>query len=251
MEQPPVEVNPQVGDGTRILVSLFLYNEGEKFRTLLESFPEQREYDVLVVDDGSSDGMGTHAENAGLAVLRNPRNLGLGASIKRAFRYVIEHGYDVLVIMAANGKDSPAEIPRLLDPILHQGVDYVQGSRFLPGGVHENMPFYRLLATRYVHPWTFSLFSGTRVTESANGFRAMRSNVLRDERIRWDQSWLDQYELEQYVHFKVCRLGYRRTEVPVSKRYPHNDRSYTKVRPITGWWSMLKPVIYLGLGLRK
>ncbi|HVF91327.1 MAG TPA: glycosyltransferase family 2 protein [Blastocatellia bacterium] len=234
-----------------ILVSLFAYNEGERLARTLDKFPARRGYDVLIVDDGSSDGSLECAENRGFTVVRNGRNEGLGASIKKAFRYAIEHHYDVIVIMAGNGKDDPVEIERLLEPILSGGFDFVQGSRFLKGGAYGNMPFHRSLATRYIHPLVFSVLSGRRVTESTNGFRAFKTALLLDERIDWEQQWLDQYELEQYLHFKVVRLGYKRTEVPVSKIYPVRGRGYTKVKAFTGWWSMVKPLVYLAAGIKK
>ncbi len=237
-------------DGTRVLVSLFAYNEGAKFTDTLARFPKGRAYDVVLVDDGSTDGSTANVPE-GFILLRNETNLGLGASIKRAFRYAVAEEYDVLVIMAGNGKDDPAEIPRLLRPILDGDADFVQGSRFLPGGGYSNMPFYRVLATRYVHPLLFSAFVGRLVGETTNGFRALRIGILKDPRIDWEQPWLDLYELEQYVHFKVCRLGYDRREVPVSKAYPPKGQPYTKVKAITGWWSMVRPVVYLGLGLKK
>jgi len=152
--------------------------------------------------------------------------------------------------MAGNGKDDPNEIERLLGPIVNDGCDFVQGSRFLKDGAYGNMPFYRLLATRFIHPLVFTLSSGTLVTESTNGFRAFRTSILRDQRIDWEQSWLDMYELEQYVHFKVVRLGYKRMEIPVSKIYPQGP-GYTKVKAFSGWWSMLKPLVYLALGIKK
>jgi dolichol-phosphate mannosyltransferase len=216
----------------------------------LARFPAGREHDVIIVDDGSTDGSVDGAERLGFTVLRNKRNEGLGASIKKALRYAIQNQYDVVVIMAGNGKDNPAEVERLLQPILKGGYDFVQGSRFLPGGAYGNMPLTRLLATKFIHPWLFSFLSGTRVTESTNGFRAFRTPILHDQRINWNQTWLDQYELEQYLHFKVVKLGYKRAEVPVSKVYPTKGRGYTKVKPITGWWSMVKPLIYLAFGLR-
>jgi dolichol-phosphate mannosyltransferase len=239
------------GDGNlRVLVSLFAYDEGDKLRLTLDRFPPRRFYDVLIVDDGSTDGSLDGVEQRGFKVIHNTQNEGLGASIKKAFRYALDHNYDCIVIMAGNGKDDPSEIERLLRPILNDGCDFVQGSRFLKGGAYGNMPFYRLLATRFIHPWVFSTVSGTLVTESTNGFRAFKTSILRDQRIDWEQSWLDMYELEQYVHFKVVRLGYKRVEIPVSKIYPKGP-GYTKVKVISGWWSMLKPLVYLAIGIKQ
>ena len=245
----PQEANPT--RRSKVLASIFVYNEGDRMRRTLESFPAERPYDLLVVDDGSTDGALDDVARYNLTLLRNERNLGLGASIKKAFRYALEHEYEIVVILAGNGKDNPNEIERLLEPLLNDTADFVQGSRFLAGGAYGNMPFQRLLATQYIHPLIFSLLSGRRVTESTNGFRAFKTALLRDSRIDWEQDWLDQYELEQYLHFKVVRLGYRRVEVPVSKIYPTKGRDYTKVKAITGWWSMLKPLVYLAAGVKR
>jgi dolichol-phosphate mannosyltransferase len=235
----------------RILAATFAYNEGAKITQTLARFPQQRDCDILVVDDGTTDGSVESLQQFNVKMLRNETNRGLGFSMKRAFQYTLDEGYDILVILAGNNKDDPTEIPRLLEPILKHGYDYVQGSRYLPGGDYGNMPFYRAIATRYVHPILFSLAVGTRVTESTNGFRALRVSILRDDRIDWRQDWLDRYELEQYVRYKVIRLGYKHTEVPVTKIYPTQRRGYTKVKAITGWWSMLRPVVYLRLGLKR
>ena len=217
----------------RILVVPFAYNEGEKIRATLSRFPRERSYDLMVLDDGSTDGSldGVDLEfNA--SVLSHSRNRGIGASMKTAFSHAIENGYDIFVPMAGNNKDDPLEIPRLLKPILEEGYDFVQGSRFLPGGRYGDMPAYRILATRVVHPLLFSLAVGRRLTDSTNGFRAFRVSLLLDERIDWRQDWLDRYELESYILFKAITLGYRHTEVPVSKIYPPRRLSYTKMRPI-------------------
>jgi dolichol-phosphate mannosyltransferase len=236
---------------TQVLVSLFAFNEGEKLEMTLKRFGAERLYDVLIVDDGTTDGSLDAVEARGFHVVRNGRNLGLGASIKKAFRYALKNDYQILVIMAGNGKDDPNEIDRLVEPITKGDFDFVQGSRFLKGGAYGNMPLIRLLATKIVHPTIFSVLSRHRVTESTNGFRAFKTSILCDKRINWEQDWLDQYELEQYLHFKVVRLGYKRTEVAVSKIYPTKGPGYTKVKAFVGWWSMIKPLVCLAAGVKR
>jgi dolichol-phosphate mannosyltransferase len=97
----------------------------------------------------------------------------------------------------------------------------------------------------------FSLLSRKKVTDSTNGFRAFKLSILQNSNLDLDQSWLDQYELEPYLFWKVIKLGYKVKEIPVTKIYPPKELGYTKMKPIIGWWSILKPLFYLGLRLRK
>jgi len=235
----------------RVLAAAFAYNEGDKIRRTIARHPRERRYDLLVMDDGSTDGSLDRVPAGGLTVLRSATNQGIGASMKRVFDYALEQGYDVLVLQAGNDKDDPQEIPRLLEPILCDEADFVQGSRFLPGGGYGNTPGYRIFATRYVHPLLFSLAVRRKLTDTTNGFRAFRTSILRDARIWWRQGWLDQYELEPYLLFQAIKLGYRHREVPVTKTYPPRAEGYTKMKPVTGWWSILRPIFLLGLGLKK
>jgi dolichol-phosphate mannosyltransferase len=234
----------------RVLAATFAYNEGEKIRRTLARHPQRRSYDLLVHDDGSTDGA-LDGIDPGILVLRNEKNQGIGASMKRVFQYALDNAYDVLVIHAGNDKDNPLEIPTLLEPIARDAADFVQGSRYLAGGGFGNMPAYRVLGTRVVHPLMCSMAARKRVTESTNGFRAFRTTLLRDPRIDWRQPWLDRYELEPYLLLKAIRLGYRHVEVPVTKIYPPHEIGYTKMRPFVDWWSIIRPIVYLGLGLRK
>jgi dolichol-phosphate mannosyltransferase len=234
----------------RVLAAAFAYNEGEKIRRTLARHPPSRSYDLLVHDDGSTDGA-LDEVGAGIVVLRNPANQGIGSAMKRVFQYALDNGYDALVIQAGNDKDDPLEIPALLAPLQNDSADFVQGSRYLGGGGFGNMPAYRVLGTRLIHPLIFSIAARKRVTESTNGFRAFRTAILRDPRIDWRQDWLDRYELEPYLMLKAIVLGYRHVEVAVTKIYPPHKIGYTKMRPFIDWWSIIRPIVYLGLGLKR
>ena len=74
--------------------------------------------------------------------------------------------------------------------------------------------------------------------------------IADDPRIRIDQSWLDRYELEYYVHWKAIKLGYRVVEVGVSKTYPKGGGNYSKIRRVRDWWSIVKPTLLLWLRVR-
>lgn len=235
----------------RTLVVPFVYNEGEKIRAELERFPTERPYTVMVMDDGSTDGATAGIEaKYGVQCLRHDRNYGVGRAFKTAFAHFLQSDYEVFVAFAGNNKDEPLEIPQLVKPLADGEADLVQGSRYLLGGGFGNMPGYRILATK-LHAWLLSLFVGKRLTESTNGFRAIHRRVLEDPRVNWRQDWLDQYELEPYVLFKAIKCGYRHLEVPCTKIYPQKSLGQTKMKAFIGWWSILRPVLLLGLHLRK
>src|SRR5947199_10123951 len=136
--------------------------------------------EVLIVDDGSTDRSAEVAGALGATVLPLGGTIGVGAALRAGYRYAVEHGYDVAVVMAGNNKDAPEEIPLLLDPIADGRADFVQGSRFLkPGANFGAMPLYRRVAKR-VHPVLFSLAARRSVTESTNGFRALHRPGVTD-----------------------------------------------------------------------
>ena len=237
--------------GLKIIAIAPAFDEESKIGEVVRRVPRPLVDEVLVVDDGSQDRTAAVARERGATVLAMGRVAGVGAAIREGYRRALAGGFDVAVVMAGNNKDSPEEIPRLLEPIAGGRADFVQGSRYLMRGANRgDMPLYRRVATR-VHPLLFSIAARRWVTESTNGFRAVHRRVLEDPRIDLFQRWLDAYELEPYLYMRAVQLGYRTCEVPVSKVYPPRGLGQTKMRPITGWWSILRPLVYVGLGLRK
>ena len=235
----------------RIIVIVPAYNEERKIGQVVQRTPRDIVDRLLVVDDGSTDTTAAVARAAGAEVLSLGKVMGVGAALRKGLEYGRTGGFDIAVIMAGNNKDNPAEIPRLLEPICSQAFDLVMGSRYLEGGKYGgDMPLYRRLATR-LHPWLMSLCTGRRLTETTNGFRALRLSCLADTRIRLSQAWLDGYGLEVYLLYKMLVCGYRHTEVPCTKIYPPKHLGITKMRPLIGWWDILRPVFLLGLGIKS
>lgn len=237
--------------GLNVIAIVPVFNEAAKIREVVRRTPREIVDEVLVVDDGSTDDSREVARSAGAEVISMDATLGVGAALQLGYEYAVRRQYDVAVTVAGNNKDAPEEIPLLLDPIADGRADFVQGSRFLKRGASFGpMPAYRQVATR-LHPLLFSLLARRWVTESTNGFRAVRTCILVDPRLDLSQTWLRQYELEPYLYLRSIQLGYRTVEVPVTKIYPPKELGQTKMKPIAGWWSILRPLVYVGLGLRK
>lgn len=241
----------------KVLVSPVAFNEHVKLKNAIQRFLRSRaagKVEYLIVDDASTDDTTKiihEFQDKGVKTIKHEKRMGVGAAIRTATKYAIENGYEILVIMAGNDKDNPEEIPELLDPIFYENYDLVQGSRYLKGGgIGGDMPFYRKVATK-MHPALFSFLTGFKMTDTTNGFRAIKLSILNDKRINLEQDWLNAYELEPYLLYKAVTLKYKVKEVAVTKIYPPKNLGYTKMKPIVGWWSILRPLFYLGLGLRK
>jgi dolichol-phosphate mannosyltransferase len=244
-------INAQLAHKPRVLCVAPAWNEGERIARVVSAVPRELVETTVVVDDGSSDDTAAFAERAGATVVRSPANRGVGAAIRSGIDYAIEHGYDIVVIVSGGGKTPPEQIPRLLDPIIRGEAEFAQGSRYLEGGEYLRMPLRRKLGTRG-YTLLFSLLCGRRVTDASSGFRAIKVSLFDDKRINLWQEWLDRYELEPYLLFKALRLKHRVVEVPVTIQYPKTDGiAYTKMRAITDWWKIFRPVLFLALRLRK
>lgn len=234
----------------KVLVVVLTFNEGEKLKNLILQFPERRDYQLLFVDDGSTDNSTQFLSNLGYSVIKHSENLGVGAGIRTAIGYCRENNFDTIVVMAGNGKMLPGEIPRLIEPIKWNRADYIQGSRYLQGGESPNLPLFRHLAIK-LFTFIINQILGFKGTDITCGFRAYRLSILDHPDIDIDQEWLGRYEMEYYLHYKTIKNGFRIVEVPVSMVYPENQKDYSKIKPFIGWWSMIRPWIYLTLGIKK
>jgi len=240
-----------------VMAVIPVYRELGKIGRVISKFTDDFADEVCVVVDCPTEAiLGEIQESSKeisvpVHVIENGTRNGIGYAIREGIDYALEKKFDIVVVLAGNNKDDPGEIPRFLKAIVVNGFDYVQGSRFLPGGKREKTPIFRFLFIR-LYPFFWTLLTGVRCTDVTNGFRAYKTGIFRDERINVWQGWLDGYALEYYLHFKVLKLGYRTKEVPVSKIYPYMHRGgYSKISPFRDFWSIVAPFVYLVLGVKK
>ena len=241
----------------RIGVVIPIYGESDSIYWVLDRFRKGSVGTICLVVDvplkRDMDKIREAAKQVGITVhiIKNRHRTGVGSSLRQGLKYLAGTGHDIAVVMAGNGKDDPAEIDRVVAPVVREECDYVQGSRYVPGGRKSRMPFVRVVFNR-IYPLMWTLLTRRRCTDVTNGFRCYDFDVLRDPRINLDQEWLDGYSLEYYLHYKVLTLDYRVREVAVSKTYPFGNRGgYSKIQPLKDWWPIMSPVVLLFLGVRK
>ena len=180
--------------------------------------------------DGSTDDYKLSGVRARLVQLGPGR---LSAQLRMGFAYALQQGYEGCVIIDGNGKDGWEAIPLFL-AALDGGYGFLQGSRYVRGGVAENTPWDRHLAVRLVHAPLISLAAGFRYTDTTNGFRGMSAAFLRAPRVAPFRSVFDSYNLHYYLAIRAARLGYRVGELPVRRSYPARGRTPTKISGMRG-----------------
>ena len=202
--------------------------------------------DVVVADGGSTDGSVNHD-------MLRPRGVrarlvktdagGLSAQMRMAMAWVLDEGYEGLVVIDGNNKDDPSAIPALV-AALEAGFDHVQGSRFIPGGIAINTPWLRLLGIRLVHAPLISLASRRKQTDTTNGFRAYSRRLLLDPRVAPFRAVFSGYELHYYLAIRAARIGFRMTEIPVTRAYPAHGPVPTRISPIMGNLRVLRTLLH-------
>jgi len=190
-----------------VVVVIPAYREASHVGLVVEGC---RPYRVIVVDDGSPDDTAAVAAAAGARVYRHVVNRGAGAATATGLKAALRQGAEVVVTLDADGQHLPAEIPRLVEPILAGKADFVIGSRLLdPTG----MPGLRRLGNRVANLVTYGLY-GVHVTDSQSGFRAFSARVLEAMPLDWGR-----YEFCSEMVAQIQRAGFRRLEVPVTALY--------------------------------
>jgi len=205
----------------RISVIIAAQNEAENIGDVILAC--RRYADEIVVVDGHStdDTMGV-ASRLGCVVLSD-HNRGKGDAIRVGIEAA--HG-DILVFMDADGSHDANDIPRLIDPILKDEADHVAGSRLLGGSseLHGGFDeFFRLAGSSFITAfinWRF----GVRLSESQNGFRAIRADVARKLDLRENIA-----SIEQEMIIKTLRRGYRMGEVPAHEYRRRFGSSHIKL----------------------
>ncbi|MBX3741156.1 MAG: glycosyltransferase family 2 protein [Akkermansiaceae bacterium] len=227
-------------------ICVFVINEGEKIQrqlTAMRNFASL--IDVIVADGGSTDGslpLRLMEETECKALLVKSGDGKLSSQMRMAFDYSLAEGYAGILVIDGNGKDGLEAIPTMVAS-LEAGFDHIQGSRFMPGGHHENTPLIRYLAVNLLHAPLVSIAAGFRYTDTTNGFRGYSRRLLQDPRISVFRPVFDRYQLHYHLAIEAAAGGYQVTEIPVSRSYPAAGKTPTKIRGLGALFSVFRQLI--------
>jgi glycosyltransferase involved in cell wall biosynthesis len=207
-------VNAPEGSHPHIVAVIPALNESDNIANILSEVVPLVEY-VILIDDGSTDETAKKAEAfAKTKVLRNKRNLGKGASLRRGFVEALKHNPDILITIDADGQHDPKDIPKLIVAMNEQDADIVIGSRYTKGSANEDCPRIRQLGLSLINRVNRSIVRSA-VSDTSSGFRAYKRNTIH-LLLDLDTKGYG-YEFEQLA--KAESHGLHIAEVPVNVRY--------------------------------
>lgn len=198
---------------SRILALIPAWNEAARIGPIVEG--ARKHLPVLVVDDGSTDDTAGVAQEAGAIVVRHPQNRRKGAALQTGFSWALEHGYDAVLTLDADGQHDPAEIPKFVAALEAGAGHLIIGERDF-----SQMPWPRWWSTP-LGAFLLSWALGTRVTDNQSGYRLLTRSFI--ERLQFTTAG---FEMEVEMIAQAVRLGVPITWVPIRTIYGIGKPSY-------------------------
>ena len=222
--------------GCTVAVVMPAYNVGDRIAGAVAAVPAFVDQ-LVVVDDGSTDetsAVASRLPRPGLILLRHPVNSGVGAAIGTGYAEALRQGVAVVAVMAGDGQMDPADLPRVIDPLVDEKADYVKGNRFRHRDVWRVMPKDRLVGNILLSLCTRITSGYLRLFDSQCGFTAISRRALRAIGCRF----FARYGYPNDVLARLRAVGARVCEVPVRPIY---DGQRSGIRP----WTVLYPISFV------
>jgi glycosyltransferase involved in cell wall biosynthesis len=232
-------------DAMPTLVFIPAWNEEDSVAAVIGGVRERLpDADILVVDDGSTDGTAARGREAGAVVASLPFNQGLGAALQTGYLYALRQGYDYCAHLDADGQHPPAEVARLLDEVRADRADLVIGSRYRDRGPAEGDDYRPTISRRIgtsVFRFFLTLATRQRFTDTTSGMRAANRRVMElfSENYSPDFAEIESLQL-------AVREGLRVEEVPVRMLERVGGSSF--LTPLRSAFFIFKGMIVLIVG---
>lgn len=222
-----------------------IINESDRIHKLLKRAQKNgidKIVDIIICDGDSSDGSTDLKilESLGVNTLLIKKDSGKqGAQFRMGFWFALERNYEAILTIDGNNKDSIESVPLFIKK-MEEGYDFIQGSRYVPGGKAINTPFIRHLAVKFIHSPIISFTAKHKFTDSTNAFRAYSKKYLTNPKVQLFRDIFVTYELLAYLSVRASQLGLKVGEVPVERTYPKQGKTPTKISFFKGNTNLLK-----------
>ncbi len=214
------------GPDAPVVAVIPVFNEEDTVGEVVRRLPSVacgRPVRTVVVDDGSTDASAARAAEAGATVVAQPRNLGLGAAVRRALAEAGALGPACVVYLDADGEYAPEELAVLAAPVLAGRADYVIGSRFAGGS--RRMAAHRTIGNVVLTRWVRWMTRRPDLTDGQSGYRAFSAAAAAAAEIGHD------YNYAQVLTLDLLAKGYAYAEVPITYAFRTSGTSFVRLGP--------------------
>ncbi len=226
LEDSDTYPSQQINSDLLISVIIPIYNEENSIKDVIERIPNHRNYEIILVDDGSTDNSLEKVKlirNRQIKVVKHNINRGYGAAILTGIKSATG---DIIVTMDSDGQHCPEEIPKLIQPILENKADLIIGSRYL-GQCNYKVPFHTRFGESFIDFFLWFLFN-QNVRNNQSGFRAFRMGHLNI----FDDLIYDNFGFCTEIIFKSALNGLRIKEIAITVNPRKYGASYVRLLKI-------------------
>ena len=209
----------------KISVMIPAYNEEKNIEGILTRTEAtlkalKHPYEILVVDDGSTDETSSLARKKMAIVIKMQKNRGKGFALRKAFQQATG---DILITMDADGSHKPEEIPRLVTPLLN-GIDVATGARF-NGEMQKGSTKKLHVMGNNIFNLIIMILTRKRITDSQTGFRAFKKSVMKEIKL-----FSNGYEVETELTIKTLKNGFTVCETPIA--FEKRKNGISRINPL-------------------
>ena len=200
----------------KILIIIPAYNEEDCILTTYNKIMDYNvthntNYDVIVINDCSTDNTLKICEENNIPVISLIHNLGIGGAVQTGYKYALKHGYDIALQYDGDGQHDINYVKDIIQPIIDNSADFVIGSRFVKKGVSDfQSSFARRLGIRLIS-YSIQLVTGKKIKDVTSGFRAGNKMAIKDFAISYPIDYP-----EPITNTELLKKKYKLAEVPVS-----------------------------------
>lgn len=242
---------------TKYALIIPIFNEGERFFLQINQMKEANTFnicDVFICDGSDEDKLLSPniAKDFGCRklIINKCELNGQTIKLKQGFYEAMKDGYEGIIMVDGNNKDSVTKSVPLFIEKLKEGYDVIQATRFTLGGKHQNTPLLRIFGIRLIASPIISLTSGFHYDDVLNGFKAFSRNIILDKRIDLFREEFIDYEYAFYLLVHVKKLGYKVCQVPTTRVYPENQVP-SKIKGISRNFTLLVEIVKLAFSKTK